>query len=143
MEDDLSVRTTLQRKAMGTLVGARDAVLAADLPCPIVSAGGTRTWWLTAATPGVTEVQAGTYVVMDAFHEGLEGDFEHALHVGSDPQPPVGTFLRLIPGYGPSTVASFDVFHVVEDDRVVDIWPVIPRGPGHGGLARLLAGARA
>jgi D-serine deaminase-like pyridoxal phosphate-dependent protein len=187
MEDDLGVRTALQGKAMGTLLAARDAILGAGLPCPIVSAGGTRTWWLTASTPGVTEVQAGTYVVMDAFHEGLEGGFEHALHVGttvisraprrlivdvgsktvaspalsrlvgldvpvvrldeehgifssSDPQPPVGTFLRMIPGYGPSTVASFDVFHVVEDDRVVDIWPVIPRGPGHAGLARLLDG---
>jgi D-serine deaminase-like pyridoxal phosphate-dependent protein len=185
MEDDVSTRTVLQQAAMGKLVAARDAILGAGLPCPIVSAGGTRTWWLTAATPGVTEVQAGTYVVMDAFHEGLEGGFEHALHVGttvisrapgrlivdvgsktvaaaelsrlvgldhpivrfdeehgifvsSDPVPPVGTFLRLIPGYGPSTVASFDVFHVVEDDRVVDVWPVIPRGPGHGGLAHLL-----
>jgi D-serine deaminase-like pyridoxal phosphate-dependent protein len=185
MEDDLGVRTTLQREAMETLLAAQDAVLEASLPCPIVSAGGTRTWWLTAATPGVTEVQAGTYVIMDAFHQGLEGGFEHALHVGttvisratgrlivdvgsktvaapdlsrlvgldvpvvrldeehgvfasSDPQPPVGTFLRMIPGYGPSTVASFDVFHVIEDDRVVDIWPVIPRGPGHAGLARLL-----
>jgi D-serine deaminase-like pyridoxal phosphate-dependent protein len=188
IEDDVVVRTALQRDAMGTLIEARDALLAAGLPCPIVSAGGTRTWWLTAATPGVTEVQAGTYALMDAFHSGLEGGFEHALTIGttvisraperlivdvgsktvasadlsrligleelrvvrfdeehgifvsSQPEPAVGTFLRMIPGYGPSTVASFDVFHVVEDDRVVDIWPVIPRGPGHIGLARLLDG---
>ena len=172
---------------MEILIAARDGLLAAGLPCPIVSAGGTRTWWLTAATPGVTEVQAGTYVVMDAFHSGLVGGFEHALHIGttvisrapgrlivdvgsktvaasdlsrlegpdvpvvrfdeehgifasSDLEPRVGTFLRLVPGYGPSTVASFDVFHVVEDDRVVDIWPVIPRGPGHIGLERALDG---
>jgi D-serine deaminase-like pyridoxal phosphate-dependent protein len=185
VEDDVARRTLLQRRAMETLMAARDAVVAAGLPCPIVSAGGTRTWWLTAATPGVTEVQAGTYVVMDAFHSGLEGGFEHALHVGttvisrapgrlivdvgsktvaaselcrleghdlavvrfdeehgifaaSAPAPRVGDFLRLIPGYGPSTVASFDVYHVIEDDRVVDIWPIIPRGPGHGGLAALL-----
>ena len=117
MEDDLSVRTTLQRKAMGTLVGARDAVLAADLPCPIVSAGGTRTWWLTAATPGVTEVQAGTYVVMDAFHEGLEGDFEHALHVGTTviSRPPG----RLIVDVGSKTVASPALSRLVGVDAPV------------------------
>jgi D-serine deaminase-like pyridoxal phosphate-dependent protein len=188
VEDDVAARTVLQRLAMEKLIAARDALLAAGVACPIVSAGGTRTWWLTAATPGVTEVQAGTYVVMDAFHSGLEGGFEHAVHIGttvisrapnrlivdvgsktvadpdlsrleghaasvvrfdeehgvfawSTPEPRVGTFLRLVPGYGPSTVASFDVFHIVEDDRVVDIWPVIPRGPGHIGLSRLLEDA--
>jgi D-serine deaminase-like pyridoxal phosphate-dependent protein len=187
VEDDVARRTVLQREAMRRLMAARDALGAAGLPCPIVSAGGTRTWWLTAATPGVTEVQAGTYVVMDAFHSGLEGGFEHALHIGtsvisrapgrlivdvgsktvaasdlcrleehdltvvrfdeehgifasSAPEPRVGTFLRMVPGYGPSTVASFDVFHVVEGDRVVDIWPVIPRGPDHIGLGALLEG---
>jgi D-serine deaminase-like pyridoxal phosphate-dependent protein len=181
LEDDVARRTVLQREAMNRLLAARDAIDAAGLPCPIVSAGGTRTWWLTAATDGVTEVQAGTYVVMDAFHSGLEGGFEHAVHVGTtvisrapgrlivdvgsktvaapelstlvgldvpvlrfdeehgifeatSPEPPVGTFLRLVPGYGPSTIASFDAFHVTEDDRVVDVWPVIPRGPGHAGL---------
>lgn len=185
VEDDVAARTVLQRLAMEKLIAARDALLASGLDCPIVSAGGTRTWWLTAATPDVTEVQAGTYVVMDAFHSGLEGGFEHALHIGttiisrapgrlivdvgsktvaaselsrleghdmpvvrfdeehgifasSAPEPRVGTFLRLVPGYAPSTVASFDAFHVVEGDRVIDIWPVIPRGPGHIGLARLL-----
>jgi D-serine deaminase-like pyridoxal phosphate-dependent protein len=166
---------------MERLLAARDAILAEGLACPIVSAGGTRTWWLTAATPGVTEVQAGTYVVMDAFHSGLEGGFEHAVHIGTRvisrapgrlivdvgsktvaaatlarlvgydlpvfrfdeehgifdataPEPRVGSYLRLVPGYGPSTIASFDVFHVLEEDRVVDVWPVIPRGPGHVGL---------
>jgi hypothetical protein len=26
---------------------------------------------------------------------------------------------------------------VVRDDVVTDIWPIIPRGPGHNGLAAL------
>jgi D-serine deaminase-like pyridoxal phosphate-dependent protein len=186
LEDDVAAREVLQRRAMASLLEARDAVLAAGLACPIVSAGGTRTWWLTASTPGVTEVQAGTYVIMDAFHSGLEGGFEPAAHIAttvisrargrlivdvgsktvadadlsrlvgledlpvlrfdeehgifscSTPQPSVGTLLRLVPGYGPSTVAAFDVFHVIEDDRVVDIWPIIPRGPGNAGLVALL-----
>jgi hypothetical protein len=29
----------------------------------------------------------------------------------------------------------YDAYHVLEDGVIVDIWPVIPRGPGHHGLA--------
>jgi hypothetical protein len=29
----------------------------------------------------------------------------------------------------------YDVYHIVRDEVVVDIWPIIPRGPGHHGLA--------
>jgi hypothetical protein len=32
----------------------------------------------------------------------------------------------------------YDAFHVVEEGTVVDIWPVIPRGPGHSGLLTAL-----
>ena len=46
----------------------------------------------------------------------------------------VGDVVELVPGYAPATVNWYDAYHVVEDDRVVDIWPVVPRGPGHGAL---------
>jgi hypothetical protein len=46
----------------------------------------------------------------------------------------VGDVVELVPGYAPGTVNWYDVYHVVEGDSIVDIWPVIPRGPGHGGL---------
>lgn len=46
----------------------------------------------------------------------------------------VGDVVELVPGYAPATVNWYDAFHVVEDEVVVDIWPVIPRGPGHHGL---------
>jgi D-serine deaminase-like pyridoxal phosphate-dependent protein len=64
-------------------------------------------------------------------------DEEHGVFGSTIPDPTVGTYLQLVPGYSPTTIASFDVFHVLEDDRVVEIWPIIPRGPGHGGLADL------
>jgi D-serine deaminase-like pyridoxal phosphate-dependent protein len=47
----------------------------------------------------------------------------------------VGDRVTLVPGYSPGTVNYYDAFHVVRDDVVVDIWPIIPRGPGHHGLA--------
>ena len=47
----------------------------------------------------------------------------------------VGDSVALVPGYSPTTVNWYDAYHVVRDDTVVDIWPVLPRGPGHHGLA--------
>ena len=46
----------------------------------------------------------------------------------------IGDTVAIIPGYSPGTVNWYDAFHVVDDEVVVDIWPVIPRGPGHHGL---------
>src|SRR5581483_3961580 len=178
------LRHERQQKAMSFLVETADAIRAAGLPCPIVSAGGTATWYWTAAYPGVTESQAGSYVVMDNFHGAMVGDFEHAMTVLATviSRPPdrvivdagsksmgapalativghelpsfrfdeehgifeatpeaglrVGDVVELVPGYAPATVNWYDAYHVVDDDEVVDIWPVVPRGPGHGGLIR-------
>ena len=180
---DRELRHERQRTAMSLLVTVAEQLELDGLPCPIRSAGGTATWDWTAAYPGITEIQAGTYLVMDNFHGQMVGGFEHALTVqttvvsrrpdrvivdaGSKsvgdgeissivghPLPTVrfdeehgifdatggsalkvGDVVSLVPGYSPSTVNWYDAFHVVEDDVVVDIWPVIPRGPGHHGLA--------
>jgi D-serine deaminase-like pyridoxal phosphate-dependent protein len=176
------LRAQRQKVAMSLLVQSAERIRAAGLPCPIVSAGGTATWDWTATTPGVTEIQAGSYAVMDNFHAPMAGDFEKALTVLSTviSRPPdrvildagnkslgapalttirghdlavmrvdeehgifiatadhplrIGDVVELVPGYSPATVNWYDAYHVVDGDRVVDIWPVIPRGPGHGGL---------
>jgi Xaa-Pro aminopeptidase len=41
-------------------------------------------------------------------------------------------------GYTPFAVNYFDAYHVVENGVVTDIWPILPRGPLHGGLLQLL-----
>jgi hypothetical protein len=43
----------------------------------------------------------------------------------------------MVPGYAPATVNMYDCYYVVDDDRVIDVWPVFPRGPGHNGLIEL------
>lgn len=179
---DRELRHRRQRDAMDVLVGAAEAIRATGLPCPIVSAGGTATWEWTAADPRVTEIQAGSYVLMDNIHRAMAKGFEQALTVLttvisrphgrvivdagsksigapeattveghvlsvvrfdeehgvfsalSNERVRVGDVVELVPGYAPSTVNWYDVYHVVEDDLVADIWPVLPRGPGHGGL---------
>jgi D-serine deaminase-like pyridoxal phosphate-dependent protein len=65
----------------------------------------------------------------------LRSDEEHGVFVATgDVTLEVGDVVELVPGYTPGTVNWYDAYHVVEGDRVVDIWPVIPRGPGHIGL---------
>jgi D-serine deaminase-like pyridoxal phosphate-dependent protein len=179
---DDELRLQRQREAMTFFTGVADLLEADGIPCPIRSAGGIATWQWTAAFPGITEIQAGTYVVMDNYHGQMVPGFEHSLTVQAsvisrqsgkvivdagnksiaDPAnvtmvghphtsfrfdeehgvfaAPGGSSLRvgdsvaLVPGYSPTTVNWYDVYHVVRDDVVVDIWPIIPRGPGHHGL---------
>ena len=60
---------------------------------------------------------------------------EHALFDVDERCPlKLGDVMEFVPGYGPTTVNLYDAYHVVENDVVTDIWPIIPRGPGHGGL---------
>jgi D-serine deaminase-like pyridoxal phosphate-dependent protein len=175
---DNEQRHQRQREAMGFFVSVAELIEADGIPCRIRSAGGVATWEWTSAFPGITEIQAGTYVVMDNYHGRMVPGFEHSLTVqasvistqsgrvivdaGSksvaDPanvtiagrdhpsyrfdeehgifDAPSGTTLRvgdsvaLVPGYSPSTVNYYDVYHVTRDGIVVDIHPVIPRGPG-------------
>ena len=179
---DNVLRHQRQREAMGFFTSVAQLLEEHSIPCPIRSAGGIATWNWTAAFPGLTEIQAGTYVVMDNFHGQMVPDFEHSLTIQAtvisrqsdkvivdagnksvaDPADvsivghdlkvfrfdeehgifaaPDGSPLRvgdavsLVPGYSPSTVNWYDVYHVVRDDVVTDIWPIIPRGPGHHGL---------
>jgi D-serine deaminase-like pyridoxal phosphate-dependent protein len=183
---DDALRHERQRAAMTFFTGVAGLLEADGIRCGIRSAGGIATWRWTAGFPGVTEIQAGTYVVMDNYHDHMAPGFEHSLTVqasvisrpggrvivdaGSksvaDPANvtvvghdglevvrfdeehgvfaapegsalAVGDSVALVPGYSPSTVNCYDAYHVIRDGTVTDIWPVIPRGPGHHGLAGL------
>jgi D-serine deaminase-like pyridoxal phosphate-dependent protein len=185
MTPDHDLRHERQREAMKFFTGVAGLLEADGIPCPIRSAGGIATWNWTAAYPGVTEIQAGTYVVMDNFHGKMVPGFEHSLTIQAtvisrqsgkvivdagnksvaDPADVtivghdhkvlrfdeehgifdaaegsplrVGDPVALVPGYSPSTVNWYDAYHVVHEDIVVDIWPIIPRGPGHHGISDL------
>lgn len=67
--------------AMDVLAAQRQALERHGLACPIVSAGGTGSYAITAACPGVTELQAGGLVFMDAFYRQRcqVAEFEFAL----------------------------------------------------------------
>ena len=54
----------------------------------------------------------------------------------------VGDVVDFHLGYTPFAVNYFDAYHVVEDGIVTDIWPIMPRGPLHGGLLPMLEAGR-
>jgi D-serine deaminase-like pyridoxal phosphate-dependent protein len=69
------------RLAMQRLLGSRELIEHDGIPVGIVSAGGTGTYDITGAWPGVTEVQAGSYVLMDTSYRQLDLGFGCALSV--------------------------------------------------------------
>jgi D-serine deaminase-like pyridoxal phosphate-dependent protein len=186
LEPDREKRFRDARTANAKVVAAADFLAAHGHPCDDLSAGGTGTYFITGAHPRITEVQAGSYTLMDCFHSNLvPGGFEIAMTVlgtvisrqgntivldcgrkavGIDfvtppllkypeaeiryyaeehcladfpatPPLDLGDPAEVIAGYGPTTVNLHDVFHVVENGVVMDIWPVNPRGPGRPAFA--------
>ena len=78
---DAEERAAAARGAMEILTGAADDCRGAGLEIQIVSGGGTGTYATTGAYPGVTEIQAGSYITMDARYQGIGMPFECGLTV--------------------------------------------------------------
>lgn len=75
-------RGPLSLAANTLLADTRRYLEAAGIEVPIVSAGGTFTYRYAAAVAGITEVQAGSYLLMDSgFYDHGVREFEPALSV--------------------------------------------------------------
>jgi D-serine deaminase-like pyridoxal phosphate-dependent protein len=78
----LAERRTAHAGAMAQLASTAAAFRAAGLSAEIVTTGGTGTSAFAAAYPAITDVQAGSYVMMDAQYGAVHGvAFEQALTV--------------------------------------------------------------
>ena len=189
-ETDRALRAAMQAEATAELLAAVDDLAAAGIECEIVSAGGTGTYDLIAATARVTESQAGSYVFMDGSHACLVADFPLALTVlatvisrhgtrvildagrkavSPDQMYPgvlgheastvsvseehasvdvaggctlaVGDTVELVPGYAPTTVNLHAAYHVVRNDVVTDVWPILARYSSDSGSEQAADGA--
>ena len=78
---DRDKRAPAAETAMAALIASVTAIREASLPCEMVSAGGTGTYDITGRVPGITEIQAGSYVLMDTAYAKLDIPFEHAFWV--------------------------------------------------------------
>jgi D-serine deaminase-like pyridoxal phosphate-dependent protein len=76
---DPAKRKELCEAAIAKLVEHVRALESAGLAPEIVSAGGTGTYDQTGSAPGVTEIQAGSYVFMDGRYLDVRSEFEPAL----------------------------------------------------------------
>jgi D-serine deaminase-like pyridoxal phosphate-dependent protein len=183
MEPDPALRAQKAREAIAQLVGRIEKLERAGFSIGIVSAGGTNTYDMTGAIARVTELQAGSYVVMDAAYAAINPAFKPALtvlgtvisrqgatavldcgtktfamdlgkprpvgspvtvrevheehtllDVGADQSLAPGDRVELVIGYCGGTTNLHEVYHVVERDRVIDIWPILARGDGRGSM---------
>lgn len=180
--EDPKEKATKVKAALNLLGETSQAMKGAGLPCPIVSCGGTGSLPFAVKQSGITEIQAGGVIFMDAFyrHKCKIEQFRYALFliatVVSRPAPEravidagrksmnvevaqplvvgredirverlsaehgdlrldasaqnlkIGDRLEFIPGYGDLTAVLHNVFYVLHDDRLIDIWPLTARG---------------
>lgn len=81
-EPDPATCAACAARANRVLSAVVEALEGAGHACEVVSAGGTATYATTGTSPVVGELQVGSYVLMDVFHERLVPDqFETALSV--------------------------------------------------------------
>jgi D-serine deaminase-like pyridoxal phosphate-dependent protein len=169
------------RAAMKALTDTADALRAAGFAIDIVSTGGTGTHAHAGSSMGVTEIQPGSYVVMDAHYGTIEGvAFEQAIVLlttviskqrpyeatvdcgmkaaSGDSGPPVprglgnarfvfagdehgkllfdeaqpdvrvGDKVELLPSHCDTTINLHEVYYVVRDGVLEDVWPIATRG---------------
>jgi len=72
-------RRRMTEESLSKLMFAKDIVEKSGQNVEIVSAGGTGTYDITGEYPGVTEIQAGSYVLMDGRYKALNLGFDCAL----------------------------------------------------------------
>lgn len=75
---DVAERAAVARKSMDILLGTAEALRSESYDVSIVSAGSTLTYDVTGTTEGVTEVQVGSYALMDT-EFSKSSPFEEAL----------------------------------------------------------------
>jgi len=83
LEPDPLVRAQLANDAMDYLALVAEAIRGAGHVVRIVSAGGTNTHDMTGVHEAVTELQAGTYAVMDTGYEDFAPRFTPVLSVAA------------------------------------------------------------
>lgn len=76
--EDTEERATVARRSMDILVGVAEELRRLGHAIDVVSAGSTLTYDVTGTIPGVTEVQAGSYALMDTTF-ARSSPFEEAL----------------------------------------------------------------
>lgn len=78
---DFDKRKFETERSMALLVQTKELIERNGLQVEIMSGGGTGTYNITGKIPEMTEIQAGSYIVMDAYYKNVVNEFDCALTV--------------------------------------------------------------
>ncbi|HXQ92423.1 MAG TPA: DSD1 family PLP-dependent enzyme [Nitrososphaerales archaeon] len=78
---DPKERKVEDEKSCNLIVSTKELIEEKGIPVEIVSAGGTGTYNITGNYPGITDVQAGSYVTMDVAYRDCGIDFDCAMSI--------------------------------------------------------------
>jgi D-serine deaminase-like pyridoxal phosphate-dependent protein len=81
MIPDPAERRTRCLQGLEQLAATRRLIENADIPVAIVTGAGTGTWEFVADYPGVTEIQPGSFVLMDCAYRAVRPEFGCALSI--------------------------------------------------------------
>jgi D-serine deaminase-like pyridoxal phosphate-dependent protein len=81
MLPDASERQARCLQGVEQLVGTRRLIERAGIPVTIVTGAGTGTWEYVAGQDGVTEIQPGSFVLMDCAYHAVRPEFGCALSI--------------------------------------------------------------
>jgi D-serine deaminase-like pyridoxal phosphate-dependent protein len=81
MLPDVNERRAKCIQGVEQLVGTRRLIERAGIPVAIVTGAGTGTWEFVAGQAGVTEIQPGSYVLMDCAYHTVRPEFGCALSI--------------------------------------------------------------
>ena len=74
-------RKHISQTAFQTAAAIRDLLAAEGFPTEILTGGSTGSWDIDLDLPNVTELQCGSYVMMDLAYRRIGIDFEHAMTI--------------------------------------------------------------
>jgi D-serine deaminase-like pyridoxal phosphate-dependent protein len=81
MLPDAEVRRTRCRQGLERLIATRRLIEAAGIPVAVVTGAGTGTWEYACGFEGVTEVQPGSFLLMDCAYHAVRPEFGCALSI--------------------------------------------------------------
>ena len=72
---------SVARDSIELLVKTKEAIEDRGIDAKTVSCGSSTSYKVAASVPGVTELQAGSYILMDTYHHRFSPEFDYALWV--------------------------------------------------------------
>jgi D-serine deaminase-like pyridoxal phosphate-dependent protein len=81
MLPDLAERRLKTQEGLAALVATRRLIEQAGIPVPVVTGGGTGNWEEVGTFAGMTEIQPGSFVLMDCAYQPVRPEFGCALSV--------------------------------------------------------------